>query len=547
MGQGKKYATNAANSVLKDITHERDKIMGKKKDKGGPLKKKDDPVDGAVRVAASVVGFVSEAVQHRRERKVSENNDSTENSVETSDHQVIITDSNNHGIIGNENHNKSDSGSSDSSNRNHGNSRIIDGEAPPQDFPIETVTTPEQANEDIWNRDDTVRRTDTSGSTTAHKTESDEKKSKEPKDLANAFISRHPRPLTVPTTRTNIELPMVLPQRRPKTRARGFVRAYSPVLAAAGIDQDTFLDFIDTFNKALEPNPYLNAINLAGLAGLAAPEPFTLVVGVAVSLVTDATIEAQSRSKSGKFLDFINKEFFTPRGLTCLVVTWSPNTDDPSQVLVTSGFDGRTANTPSQQGLKQQVADVMLSKSATDEIIKRLGRHVQGRMQASNGAFDWPEPAPLVFPSAEDTAMALRTHSNGKTKNVADRAEIWLYDFMDRRAQAKWIEKNPTLPVANSLPLPEFRSRYADPNHPAASGDIISFVTGGCWSTQGKLDANEMKMRQLDDEPKRLDREREKANEAEKMNKNKRTSSVGGFTSFMQTVGRPFYNYTSEC
>ncbi|KAK3167102.1 hypothetical protein OEA41_010227 [Lepraria neglecta] len=46
--------------------------------------------------------------------------------------------------------------------------------------------------------------------------------------------------------------PVILPQRRPKDKTRGFVRAYAPVLAECGIDQATFLQFIKTIDKASE-------------------------------------------------------------------------------------------------------------------------------------------------------------------------------------------------------------------------------------------------------------------------------------------------------
>ena len=44
--------------------------------------------------------------------------------------------------------------------------------------------------------------------------------------------------------------PVILPQKRPGSKERGFVRAYAPVLADCGIDQPTFLDFLDSFSAA---------------------------------------------------------------------------------------------------------------------------------------------------------------------------------------------------------------------------------------------------------------------------------------------------------
>ncbi|KAI8188135.1 hypothetical protein K4K51_007478 [Colletotrichum sp. SAR 10_75] len=427
--QGKKLATKAATQAVKDAMSENK--TKKRKQSDSAIGNKNDPVDGIIRVAASIVGLVSEVVQYRRDRKESEAN------------QIVISD---------------------------------------EQLEDASVMTPEQINESIWRRDDEDHQTNqipTQGPT-------ENKASKEPADLAQAFLKRHPSPSEGRGTSTRIELPVVVPQRRPKKRARGFVRAYTPILANADIDEGSFLDFIDTFNKALEPNPYLYAMNLAGLAGMATPEPFMLVVGVAVAFATDATMEAQSRSKSAKFLDHINKDFFMPRGLICLITTWKPDASD--ELMTPVGFDGRVIGPPLPKAdvdFLQTMRNVK-EKTSTDAIMKSLQRHVKRRTQPSSGDFYSPEPAPLVFPTPEQTAEAMKTHSNGKRKNALDRGEVWFDDFMDRRAQAKWIERNPTFTVASSLPRPEFRSRYADPTHPAASGDIVAFVTGGNWSTKGK-------------------------------------------------------------
>lgn len=49
-----------------------------------------------------------------------------------------------------------------------------------------------------------------------------------------------------------LDLPVILPQRRPKNKERGFVRAYAPVLQTCGIDQTEFLAFLDGFEKAIQ-------------------------------------------------------------------------------------------------------------------------------------------------------------------------------------------------------------------------------------------------------------------------------------------------------
>jgi hypothetical protein len=44
--------------------------------------------------------------------------------------------------------------------------------------------------------------------------------------------------------------PVIIPQRRPENKERGFIRAYAPALLECGIDEATFLNFIDSLNQA---------------------------------------------------------------------------------------------------------------------------------------------------------------------------------------------------------------------------------------------------------------------------------------------------------
>jgi hypothetical protein len=44
--------------------------------------------------------------------------------------------------------------------------------------------------------------------------------------------------------------PIIIPQRRPGNQARGWMLGYAPMLERCGIDQTTFLNFIDEFNAS---------------------------------------------------------------------------------------------------------------------------------------------------------------------------------------------------------------------------------------------------------------------------------------------------------
>lgn len=281
--------------------------------------------------------------------------------------------------------------------------------------------------------------------------------------LAESFIQTHqPPPYSRLATSTRLELPVIITQRRPKDRTRGFIRAYAPVLQDVGIDQQAFLDFIGNLNKAVEPSPWIQAINLASFAAQHVPEPVTLAVSIACKMAADAASSAHSRVKTNSFLDKVNEEYFKTKGLIALLVTWKPN--DPS---IVTDFNSSLGSTIS-------------NASSSSEGSLRPWKH---RMQSSSGAssFAFPATAPLIFPALDEFAhhTSEDASTEAKKQSVLKRGGAFLADYQDRRAVAEWAGANPDSNVANAAPTPEFRSRYSDPNHPASSGDLLAFVTGG--------------------------------------------------------------------
>lgn len=81
-------------------------------------------------------------------------------------------------------------------------------------------------------------------------TETDSEKTKEKKcdAMVRALVQMAGQP--GPEHIQRLPYPVIIPQRRPGAKKRGFVRAYAPVLADSGISQDVFVKFISDFNKA---------------------------------------------------------------------------------------------------------------------------------------------------------------------------------------------------------------------------------------------------------------------------------------------------------
>ncbi|KAI8712346.1 hypothetical protein NCS52_01332400 [Fusarium sp. LHS14.1] len=487
--QDKTVTSKITSRLVQEAIRERNRNISRTE---GPMKKKDDPVDDLVRLAAASIGFVSEAIHYRRQKKEAKKKQNT--TVTQQQDEVPIAEQLNEAIweldaVGQEAERE---------------------ERPPSpkelDVSIEPREPPETEESKVRNR--------------LQKPKPEEpKEPKEPKDVANAFLQGHPFESQADPN-TKLALPVILPQRRPKDRGRGFVRAYAPVLEDVGINQETFLDLVDSFNKSLEPNPHLYAINLTGLASMAAPEPFTMLIGASIDILSFMTVEAHSRFKSNKFLDHVNAEFFAPRGLVCLIVTWSPHTNNDELVSAVA-LDGRPVESPP---LTQQVKDIVMQKSSGKQSLEKFKHQFQDNMKPFKGTVSWPEPAPLTFPSLDEISKG--KESEAKNKNKLDKAEQWLDEYMDRRGQAKWIRKNPDHSVATMLPKPEFRSRYSDPNHPASSGDIVALLTGGRWKYGRAKPAEPGSSGNKADSDQDSDSEKEEERKEEKNEKNKQAEEL---------------------
>lgn len=451
-------ATETVIKALDDSTSKKQEKARKKaaRKDAKPTKIRDEDDLGAelVKITASTVGFISEAVKYRREKKMvmAEETETEEQTPQELPDQAPQLDNSPESRT---------TAQSPMADRTQGSETLV---AEPQE---------------VVGVDDTR---DVTEQTFA-------KHTKEASDLATAFLARHHQRQD-DSRRTQLAMPIVVPQRRPEKRARGFVRCYAPILAEAGIDEATFLDFLDTFNRALTPNPYLQAINLAGFAGEAAPDPFSMLIGIAVDVATQAVMEVQSRRASSQFLDRVNAEFFVPRGLVCLVATWAPDARGDALVAMAHAEGDRCSPSPEPRQPDKRRLDewmtLLTRKTARDALLRRVQRRMEDRIRPSTGGLRWPAAAPLVFPSAEATRAVLVTKAGGGQKDAFDRGEVWMDDFLDRRAQARRMQNSSSSlgAAAVALPEPAFRSRYADPNHPAASGDLVALVTGGRWSNK---------------------------------------------------------------
>jgi hypothetical protein len=114
------------------------------------------------------------------------------------------------------------------------------------------------------------------------------------------FIQTHPLSTTASPPRTSdhhLPCPVVIPQRRPGNKTRGFVEAYAPALEQFGIQQDEFISFIRATNKAVRASRWLSAIQLAAVGTSFVPNPIAMGASVAVQVVAAVMAKAETRWK----------------------------------------------------------------------------------------------------------------------------------------------------------------------------------------------------------------------------------------------------------
>jgi hypothetical protein len=119
-------------------------------------------------------------------------------------------------------------------------------------------------------------------------------------------------------------------------------------------------------------------------------------------------------TRQNKALDRLNEEFFRPRGLFCLVMTWDP-----------VSFDARTN------------IDVNATIQNTMDSQGRMSHKFQSSNGVTNG-MESMQTAELIFPGLDILATATNDEQKGFKKKM-ERGKLFVDDYMDRRAQAKFV------------------------------------------------------------------------------------------------------------
>ncbi|KAF2157638.1 hypothetical protein K461DRAFT_289938 [Myriangium duriaei CBS 260.36] len=257
-----------------------------------------------------------------------------------------------------------------------------------------------------------------------------------------------------------LSYPVIIPQRRPRNKSRGFVHAYAPDLDSCGIDQATFLQFLKNFQKSSQANPIFPIIKLsAGIAGFA-PSLIAMGVCMGVQVLASVGAEAQSRQRTNTFLDQMNNELFRPHGLYAMIIKYRPDPEN-NDLMQAETMDMSTNS--------------IISKYMPSGKSSRL-KTFRSSSGITKGAAALPQAAPLIFPDV-DHAVAL---DGGKEtlKSRARDAKYFLNEYMDRRAQIKYTASDPH----SALNLPEgqlvMRSKNSNMDQHNSSNGLRGLLGG---------------------------------------------------------------------
>ena len=275
--------------------------------------------------------------------------------------------------------------------------------------------------------------------------QSDEQKAKKEDEMIQKLV-KLTGPVPVPAPR--LDCPVIIPQRRPRQKDRGFVRAYAPVLTQSGIAQDAFLAFLKDWHAASKASPWIEVVFIAASVAGFVPEVAAQVVSTVVQVAAGTAREIQSRSRRNSFLDRYNEQVLVPRGLFGMVMAFKDDLDmaqtGPLSRLATRV--GHTFFTSERLDLDQTAAKFSAPPDPAMTKLRKGLRDIRLTNGKTHGQIELPEAAALVYPALDHAAeQDLEATGKGKAVEQATIKDKWkgagkfVSDYLDRRGQALYV------------------------------------------------------------------------------------------------------------
>lgn len=303
-------------------------------------------------------------------------------------------------------------------------------------------------DEELLELDEALTLTDTKGLPTYDESEQEH----QPVDdlVRDVMNTSRPPPTstcsgTPATSRSQLPCPVILPQRRPRKKARGFIRAYSPVLADCGIPQEVFLKFLKNFHTSSQTSPIFPMIRFsAAIAGLA-PSVIAMAVCAAAQVAARIGGEVQSRARTNDFLDRMNEELFKPAGLYCMIVQYKSDADMQTSSSLTNLIRAESVDVTTTN---QTIAKFTRTAASGDgdPTSTSMSRSMSNRIKnlrlasaSTRGTAMLPDSAPLIFPDIDVTVAQAGPET---FKHKTHDAKKFLAHYLDRRAQMDQVSSS---------------------------------------------------------------------------------------------------------
>lgn len=129
-------------------------------------------------------------------------------------------------------------------------------------------------------------------------------------------------------------------------------------------------------------------------------------------------------NSANTYLDKANEEFFKPRGLYCLVMSFRPD-DVPKGEVAIQEVD------TSKEALKWLNSPTSGLKSKTSRF-----RDSSGLTRGETGL---PESAPLIYPDTGYAEIGKNDEDEAETKKNGYSKRKTVQEYFDKRAQAKYV------------------------------------------------------------------------------------------------------------
>ncbi|KAF2166970.1 hypothetical protein M409DRAFT_23015 [Zasmidium cellare ATCC 36951] len=285
--------------------------------------------------------------------------------------------------------------------------------------------------------------------------------------IRDTFSSRVPETCSTSARPANsLRHPIVIPQRRPGNKKRGFVRAYAPVLDDCGISQETFLRFLKNFHQSSQASPWFGVIQVsAAIAGFA-PSAVAVAVCMAIQAGAKAGAEIQHRHRTNDFLEKMNEEFFKPAGLFAMIMTYKPDSS------ISSLSQNSSLVSMSTRYMNLKANDAMTELEDNSGNLGNLTRKLKISSGTTRGEVELPEFAPLIFP---DVDAAVQRGEEETFKNNVKGFRKFFAAYMDRQAHMNFARENPD----SGLNVPESYRQLSSDSFLGRAGQAVR-------SSQGK-------------------------------------------------------------